>query len=73
MGRANKNTTTHTYSRYYRALDGNEKIEKGALNVRRGDRSGIDNLYCQHKKLFSLNEPAFQFGLFRQTGILCSV
>ena len=31
MGRANKNTTTHTNNRYYRAVDGNEKIQKRTL------------------------------------------
>ena len=31
MGRANKNATTHTDNRYYRAVDGNEKIQKRTL------------------------------------------
>jgi len=30
MGRANKNTISHTDSRYYRVVDGNEKIQKRA-------------------------------------------
>jgi len=50
MGRANKNTTTHTDGRYYRAIGGDEKVHKGALNVRYGNRSGIDNLDRQYKK-----------------------
>jgi len=31
MGRANKNTISHTDSRYYLAVDGNEKIQKRTL------------------------------------------
>jgi len=33
MGRANKNITSHTDSRYYRAIGGEEKLHKKALNV----------------------------------------
>jgi len=59
MGPANKNTITHTDSRYYRAFDGDEKVQKW------GPRPSP-----VQKNLFSLNEPAFQFGLFRQTGYI---
>ena len=49
MGRANKNIISHTNSRYYRAIDGNEKIRKGTPNVRCGSRCGVGNAYCQCK------------------------
>ena len=49
MGRANKNIIIQTNSRYYRAIDGNEKIQKGTPNVRCGNRCGVGNVYCQCK------------------------
>ncbi len=55
MGRANKNITIHTNSRYYRAVDGNEKIRKGTPNVRCGNRCGAGNVYCQCKKTYFLS------------------
>ena len=68
MGPANKNTITHTDSRYYRAVDGDEKVQKG---VPGHPQAATRRLLPVQKNLFSLNEPAFQLGLFRQTGILC--
>ena len=49
MGRANKNIISHTNGRYYRAIDGNEKIRKGTPNVRCGNRCGVGNVHCQCK------------------------
>ncbi len=52
MGRANKNIISHTNSRYCRAIDGDEKIQKGTPNVRCGNRCGAGNVYCQCKKTY---------------------
>jgi len=68
MGRANKNTITHTNSRYYWAFDGDEKVQNG---VPGHTQAATRRPLPVQKNLFSLNEPTFQLGLFRQNGILC--
>jgi len=55
MGPANKNTTTHTGSRYYRAIGGDEKVHKGAQNVRCGiiEAVSIISIASTKKPIFS--------------------
>jgi len=59
MGRANKNIISHTDSRYYRAIGGDEKLHKKALNVLCGIIEAVsiisDNFYCQYKKTYFLS------------------
>ena len=60
MGPANKNTTIHTNSRYYRAIDGNEKIQNGILNVGCSNRCDVGKVRFQHKKTcFHSTSPLF--------------
>ncbi len=55
MGRANKNIIIHTNSRHYQTIDGNEKTQNETLNVPRGNRYGVGNVYCQYKKTYFLS------------------
>ena len=55
MGRANKNIISHTDSRYYRAIDGDEKEHNKALNVLCGiiEAVSIISIASTKKPIFS--------------------
>jgi len=72
MGPANKNITAHINKCSFNAVNGSS--QKTRQSPAAAHIYTLTEVHCQHKKrLFSSHDSVFQFGFFRETGILPTV